>query len=265
MIYINHLNTGYRSKKVIKNLSVSFQSGDFCALIGPNGSGKSTLLKAMLNYIPIISGEIIIDEKEITNMNRTEIAKKISLIPQSFNLQFEYTVKDLVLMGRFPYLSYAQSYSREDYQNVDKVLLELELNKLKKNMFNELSGGEQQRVIIARSLVQNTDTILMDEAFSHLDINHQIEIMHILSKINRLQNKTIILVSHNLNLVSEFCSRIIMLKDGELIADGTPKKMINSTNLKKLYDVNLSIINNPITNNPNVIYNSDMVTCSDND
>jgi len=116
------------------------------------------------------------------------------------------------------------------------------------------STGEQQRVIIARSLVQDTPLILMDEAFSHLDINHQIEIMHILSEINRNQHKTIILVSHNLNLVAEYCNRVVMLKDGELIADGSPQKVMNSENMKKLYDMNLQVINNPITKNPNVIY-----------
>ncbi|MEA1973533.1 MAG: ABC transporter ATP-binding protein [Candidatus Cloacimonadota bacterium] len=257
MIYIKNLSTGYNHKKIIKNLSVSFQSGDFCALIGPNGAGKSTLLKAILNYIPTISGEIVIEDKKICDMKRIEIAKKITLIPQSFSLQFDFTVRDLVLMGRYPFLGYAQSYSQNDKNIVDKVLTELQLDNLQNTMFNNLSGGEQQRVIIARSLVQNTKIILMDEAFSHLDINHQIEIMHILFEINRLQNKTIILVSHNLNLVSEYCSRVIMLKDGKLVADGAPKKVINSENFKKLYGMNLQIIKNPITKNPNIVYEKD--------
>ena len=254
MIYVNDLNVGYKSKNVIKKLNVSFQSGDFCALIGPNGAGKSTLLKSLLNYLPINSGEIILDGKNISEMSRIEIAKQISLIPQSFNMQFDFTVYDLVLMGRFPYLGYINTYSSKDKDLVNNVLSDLGLSPLKNNMFNELSGGEQQRVIIARSLVQDTPLILMDEAFSHLDINHQIEIMHILSEINRNQHKTIILVSHNLNLVAEYCNRVVMLKDGELIADGSPQKVMNSENMKKLYDMNLQVINNPITKKPNVIY-----------
>lgn len=254
MIYIKNLKTGYRNKTVIKGISLSFQSGDFCALIGPNGAGKSTLLKSILGYLPKNQGDIILQNRSIGSYAREEIARNISLIPQSFNLQFDLSVYEIVLMGRFPYLQYMQSYKEKDHQIVSKVLEQLELIDLQNEMFNQLSGGEQQRVIIARSLVQDTPIILMDEAFSHLDINHQIETMHLLSEINREQNKTIILVSHNLNLVAEYCRRVIMLKDGKLVADGTPKDVIVPKYLNELYDMKLQVIQNPITDNPNVIF-----------
>ena len=163
-------------------------------------------------------------------------------------------MEDLVLMGRFPYVGYWQSYSQKDKEITQNVLKQLDLFKLRKKQFSQLSGGERKRVTIARALAQETDILLMDEAFANLDINHQLEIMQLLSEINLKQKKLIILVSHNINLASEYCQRILMMKEGKLIADGNPEKIITTKNLKKLYETNLKIIPNPITGKPNLIY-----------
>ncbi len=254
MIKIENLSVGYFRKEVIENLSVDFEQGEFCALLGPNGAGKSTLLKSIIGFLIPEKGEVLIKNKSVSNWNKNDLARNISFIPQDFKLQFDYLVEELVLMGRFPYVGYWQSYSQKDKEITQNVLKQLDLLKLRKKQFSQLSGGERKRVTIARALAQETDILLMDEAFANLDINHQLEIMQLLSEINLKQKKLIILVSHNINLASEYCQRILMMKHGKLIADGNPEEIITTENLKKLYETNLKIIPNPLTGKPNLIY-----------
>lgn len=254
MIKINKLGLAYQDKKVIENLSIDFREGEFCALLGPNGAGKSTLLKAMIGYMEPFAGDVEINGTTIKKWHRQELAKQIAIIPQDFQLQFDYTVEELVLMGRFPYLGYWQNYTKQDREVVVNILHQLDLTSLKNEQYSQLSGGERRRVSIARALVQETDILLMDEAFANLDINHQLEIMQLLSKINSEQNKLIILVSHNINLASEYCQRIVMLKQGQVIADGSPAAVIDQKTIHDLYEVELTIINNPVSGQPNLIY-----------
>ncbi|RLC54430.1 MAG: heme ABC transporter ATP-binding protein [Candidatus Cloacimonadota bacterium] len=254
MIKIKKISLSYQEKKVIQNLSLDFAKGEFCALLGPNGAGKSTLLKALIGFHPVNEGKITIGNRELKHWQKAELAKQIAIIPQDFQLQFDYTVKELVLMGRFPYLGYWQNYSQQDKKVVDKVLQKLDLIRLQDELYSQLSGGERRRVSIARALVQETDILLMDEAFANLDINHQLEIMRLLSQINQEQNKLIILVSHNINLAAEYCQRIVMMKEGKLIADGTPEDVITNQTIRDLYEIDLTVIKNPVTGQPNLIY-----------
>ena len=254
MINISNITVGYQQKKIIKNLSLDFEKGEFCALLGPNGAGKSTLLNAIIGFLQLWNGNISVNGTGINKWQKKEIAKKIALIPQDFQLQFDYKVEDLILMGRFPYLRKWQNYTKKDKEIVEDVLKSLDLMKFKNKLFSQLSGGEKQRVSIARALVQDTDIILMDEAFSHLDINHQLEIMQLLSEINAKHEKLIILVSHNINLASEYCNRVVMLKDGNLVAKGSPERVITPQTIAKVYGTNLQIIKNPISGKPNLIY-----------
>jgi iron complex transport system ATP-binding protein len=157
-------------------------------------------------------------------------------------------------MGRFPYLGYWQNYSDKDRQIVAEILAKLDLSNYASKLYSQLSGGEKKRVSIARALAQQTDIMLLDEAFTQLDINHQIEIMHILSQINKQDGKLILLISHNINLASEYCERIVLLKQGRVLADGKPAEIINQENLQRLYNARLQVIQNPVTKNPNLIY-----------
>jgi len=254
IIEIEKLSLGYRAKKVIEELNLSFEAGEFCALLGPNGAGKSTLLKALIGYLPPLSGRILLSGKDLTRWQKQELAKTISLIPQDFQLQFDYTVEEIVLMGRFPYLGLWQKYSDEDKKIVGEVLEKLDLTQMKDELYSQLSGGERRRVSIARALAQQTEILLLDEAFANLDINHQLEIMQILSEINRQAGKLIILVSHNINLSAEYCQRIVLMKNGKVMADGKPAQIITSQNLEKVYQAKLEIIQNPVSGKPNLIY-----------
>ena len=180
MIKIKNISLAYQNKRVIEDLSIDFHMGEFCALLGPNGAGKSTLLKAILGFQLEKTGKVYISGKELHDWSRQELAKQIAIIPQDFQLQFDYTVEDLVLMGRFPYLGRWQNYTNMDIEIVKQILMQLDLNPLKDKLYSHLSGGERRRVSIARALAQETQILLMDEAFANLDINHQLEIMQLL-------------------------------------------------------------------------------------
>ena len=254
MLEIKKLTAGYGEQGILHQVDLEFPKGEFCALLGPNGAGKTTLLKAIVGYLPYTGGDILIKKHSLKNWSKKQLARNIALISQEFNLQFDYTVEELVLMGRFPYLSYWQNYSDKDRQIVAEILVKLDLSSYASKLYSQLSGGEKKRVSIARAMAQQTDIMLLDEAFTQLDINHQIEIMHILSQINQQEGKLILLISHNINLASEYCERIIMLKQGRVLADGKPADIINQGNLQKLYNAQLQVIQNPVTQNPNLIY-----------
>ncbi len=251
---VNNVTAGYPDKIVLKDLNLDFTLNSFVGIIGPNGSGKTTLLHTLIGTIPTTSGGVDVFEKSVAKWKRKELAKQISIIPQEFFPQFSYLVEDLIIMGNYPHSSLFQLNDNDIQDDVEEVLSRLELTHKRKDFYRSLSGGEKQRVSIARSLIQKTPILLMDESFSNLDLNHQIELMNLLKKLKKERNMLIILVSHNINLASSYCDRIIMLKKGSIIADGSPASVINSENLKTLYDHNINIMNYKDSNIPHVLY-----------
>ena len=254
MIKIIDLNAGYKDQIIIKNINLQFADGTQTALLGPNGAGKSTLLKCLCGYLTPYGGSISIMGKNINDYSRNQLARLIAIIPQNFGLQFDYQVRELVLMGRFPYLNYLGSYSHEDYQIADDILQKLDLKEMATKNFSELSGGEQQRVAIARALAQETPILLLDEAFANLDVNHSISIMKLLNRINKELGKTLIVVSHNINLAVEFCPQVVILKNGELFRAGNTLDVINEETLSEVYNHPVKVITNPESGKPNMVY-----------
>lgn len=254
MIKISKLRCGYGETDVLRNLSLELLPNDFAVIIGPNGAGKSTLLYAIMGFINPLEGSIEISGKELSQYKRSDLAKLISYVPQESFFQFDFLVSDIVLMGRYPWLKLMQSWTREDKEIVDKILLSLGLEKLSNRYYSQLSGGEKQRVLIARALAQETAYIFLDETLSQLDINHQIEIMLMLNSIHEQTGKSILLISHNLNLAANYAKRLIYLKDGNVIGSGKPDQMMNSTLLKELFGIELSTISNPATGRINILY-----------
>ncbi len=254
MIHIKNLEAGYPGNKIYNKLNLSFDRGEFISILGPNGCGKSTLLKLVIGFLDRLSGDILIDKQDINKINSKDLAKKVTLIPQESHIQYNFTVEEIITMGRFPFISFWNSYSQEDKQVVEEIITKLQLGHLRNKYINQLSGGEKQRTYIGRAIAQNTDYILLDETFSHLDINHQIEILNIMKKLHQEEKKTIIMISHNINLASNYSERMIILKEGQVIADGAPSSVLNEANLEQAFNIKLGIVTNPITNKPNVIY-----------
>lgn len=253
-IEVKELEVGYVQQRVIKGMSLTLNEGEFCALLGPNGTGKSTLLKALIGELPVSGGKILLDSKPLPEWKQVEIAKRIALIAQEQVLQFDFTVEEYVLMGRYPYTDYWQTYTKEDQKIVSEMLNELNLAHFEKRIINQLSGGEKQRVSIARALIQDTPFLLMDESLSFLDINHQIEIMELLYRICKEKRKTILIVSHNINLSAEFCERMLLMKDGKIIADASVEEVLTPTRLKDSFGIELIVTRNPKSGKPNVLY-----------
>ncbi len=254
MIKAENIYCGYTETNVLHGLSLEIGDGDLTVIIGPNGAGKSTLLYSIMGLLPLRSGRIEIDGIDITDLRRQDLARQMAFVPQEIQTQFDYPVREMILMGRYPWLSMLQSWSEEDRQVAFEVMRLLDLQELTERYFNHLSGGEKQRVLIARALVQQTKYIFLDETISQLDISHQIEIMQLLDDINREQGKGIVLVSHNLNLAANFASRLVFVQKGTVLGSGTPEEMITPQRLYELMGIALQTVLNPLSGTANILY-----------
>jgi len=254
MIKVQGLACGYQQVPVLSDLSLHIAADEFCALLGPNGAGKSTLLFALMGFIKPMSGTIEVAGKDLYSYRRPALARMIAFVPQESRGDFDHSVEETVLMGRFPYLGLMQSYSTEDWDKVDAMLSLTCLQALRKRWLSELSGGEKQRVYIARALVQETPCILLDESLSQLDINHQVEIMTLLRQIAHEQHKTVVIVSHNLNLAANYADKLLFLREGKLIGSGEPNQLMQEDTLQELFKLPLQTLMNPNSGRMNVIY-----------
>lgn len=254
MIKLSELVSGYGDTPILKGLSLTIAKGDFCALLGPNGAGKSTLLYTLIGYLKPESGQVLLDGRDIATSKRSWIARQLAFVPQESLHEFDHTVYETILMGRYPYLNLFQSHNAEDYAMADRILARLNLEGLKDRWYSELSGGEKQRVLIARALVQDTPCLILDESLSQLDINHQIEIMALLRDIHRKEGKTILVVSHNLNLAANYAETLIFLKAGQLLAKGKATELMQPATLHELFGLYLETSINPNSKRPNIVY-----------
>jgi len=254
MIEIHKLSCAYDAQMVLRDLDLSLAADEFTVLVGPNGAGKSTLVYALLGFLPALQGEIRLFGKALAGYKRSELARLIAFVPQESVFQFDYPVRDIVLMGRYPYLGLMQSWLPADLEAVDSVLEQLQLSELAGRFYSQLSGGEKQRVLIARALAQATPYVFLDETLSQLDINHQVEITALLRGIVRSSGKGILLISHNLNLGANFSDRMVFLAEGKVLGSGTPEEMMRPALLRELFGMELQTMLNPASGKPNLLY-----------
>ncbi len=231
--------------QILKNLNFKVGKGEFVGLIGPNGAGKSTLLKC-LNGINTGEGKVRILGKDLTSLNEKQIARKVALMNQNTVITFPFPSIDIVLTGRYPYLRFAQGESAEDYNIARKYMGYTNTLIFEKRPITKVSGGERQRILFAKILTQETDIILLDEPTSNLDIAYEEQIFSYCKELCA-NGKTIITAMHDLKTASRFCSRLILLKDGEIISDGTIENVLTSENISKAYGVNALVYKNRIT------------------
>jgi iron complex transport system ATP-binding protein len=247
ILTIKNLSFAYDGSNVLDNINFDVASGCFLSILGPNGSGKSTLINLISKVLKNYKGEIIVKDRNIENLNSKEIAKLIAVVPQYSNAGFDFLVGELVLMGRFPYVSRFGREKKQDFDIVEDVMEKTKTLPFYKKRFNELSGGEKQRVIIAQALVQDTPIILLDEPTSHLDINFQIEIMDLFYKLNTDEGKTIIGVFHDINLAANYSKKAILLKNGMVFGYGEINDTITKENIKKVFNSDIYVGKNPFT------------------
>jgi len=247
ILSVKNLNFSYGNNKIINDISFNITEGSFVSIVGPNGAGKSTLVNIISKILGKFDGSIEVCGTDISKLATKDIAKIIAVVPQSTNPSFSFTVEEMVLMGRHPYISRFESESKEDFEFVREVMGKTKITQFADRKFNELSGGEKQRVVIAQALAQDSSILLLDEPTSHLDINFQIELMNLFLKLNREEGKTIIGIFHDINLAIQNSSLIMLLKEGSIYRFGEPEEVISRQNLKSVFHSDVFVGKNPVT------------------
>ena len=238
MLEIKNLDFYYQTTKILNNINFKAKKGEFISMLGANGSGKTTFLQCIQGLLAPKAGKILIDGENIIQLSKKEIAQKISVVPQENKNVFAYEVLDMVVMGINPWLSFAEDPSQADYQKAEKILEHLGVAELKRKNFNQISGGERQLVLIARALMQQTDILLLDEPNSHLDFKNVHLMMEIMRDLS-FENKTVITALHDPNLAYKYSDRVIILKEGNILAAGAVEKVMTAANLSSAYDFNI--------------------------
>lgn len=238
---VNNVEFAYKSISVLENVSMELNRTEVLGIVGPNGTGKSTLIRCIDHILNPKRGSILLDDHNISKMSRMEIARKMGYVPQSLEGVFPASVIDTVLMGRRPYLGWKNS--KEDLDCVLDVLELLGMTEFAMRDIKEISGGQQQKVLIARALAQKANILLLDEPTSNLDIRHQLEVMGIIKNIVKNKGISAIMVLHDLNLASRYADRIIMMKDGKIFAVGNPTSVLTVENIKEVYGVRALVKN----------------------
>ncbi|MGG0670722.1 ABC transporter ATP-binding protein [Lederbergia citrisecunda] len=249
-LFTNQLNIGYGEQLIVKNISVNIPDKKITAIIGANGCGKSTLLKAITRIVSQQSGTVVLDGKDILKENTKVLAKKMATLPQTPESASGLTVGELVSYGRFPYQKGFGRLTKKDYEIIDWALEVTGTADYKFRPVDALSGGQRQRVWIAMALAQETDIIFLDEPTTYLDLAHQLEVLELLQKLNVEQERTIVMVLHDLNHAARFADYLIALKDGEIVKVGTCEEVITCDVLEKVFQIDAEIGRDPRTNKP---------------
>jgi iron complex transport system ATP-binding protein len=249
-LYTNELNIGYGDHLIVKDLSVQIPDKKITTIIGSNGCGKSTLLKAITRIISHQSGRVLLDGEDISKGNTKELAKKMAILPQTPESASGLTVGELVSYGRFPHQKGMGRLSKKDYEVINWALEVTGTSDFKYRQVDALSGGQRQRVWIAMALAQETDIIFLDEPTTYLDMAHQLEVLELLQKLNNEQERTIVMVLHDLNQAARFADYIVALKEGEIVKAGNCEEVITHEVLKKVFQIDAAIGRDPRTNKP---------------
>jgi len=244
LIEVKELSAGYENGYVVENISFSLKDGEFLSILGRNGSGKSTLIKALQGLLKNVSGQITVDGEDIFSLKARQLAQKIAYVPQIFSFSFEFSVMEIILMGRYIHQGRLGSISSSDSRIVEEVMSLAQIAHLKDKKIAHLSGGERQRVFIARALAQDTPFLFLDEPSSHLDISYQVEIYQILKRLQEEKGKTILSTEHNINLVIPYSQKLMFLKEGKVRAIGEPEKLITKDNIKEVFEADVEIREN---------------------
>ena len=224
--------------EILKGVSIDSKNREFVGIIGPNGSGKSTLLKSIYRILKPNDGCIKLDDMDISKMSIKESAKKMAVVSQHNYYNFDFTVKEVVSMGRSPHKKNLERDNIEDFEIVKESLQKVGMSEFSNRSFSTLSGGEQQRVILARALAQKTPCLILDEPTNHLDIKYQLSLLNIVKSLDL----TVISAIHDLNIASMYCDRLFVMKNGRIVGMGTPQEVLTKEFIKEIYDIDVEIV-----------------------
>lgn len=253
IISLEGVSFSYPSREIFSNLNLALEKGEILGLIGPNSSGKTTLLKLMDGLLPPSQGRVLLKGHDLRFQPRSQIARYIAVVPQEMEVPFAFTVGEIVLMGRAPYLKRLGWERAADLKVAEEAMALTDVAGLENRIFWELSQGEKQRVLIARALAQEAEVLLMDEPTSHLDLNHQIEVYELIRQLNFQKKLTVLHISHDLNLAAEFSHRLVLLNKGKIFALGEAEKVVTEENIRQVYELEVVVEKNPFSGAPRVM------------
>lgn len=246
-IIIQNTCFSYGETPILRDISCEFREGEFHSIIGPNGSGKTTLLDIISGFIPPDEGQVMAGNSPVKNIPKRELAKSIALVSQNYAVNFAYSVREVVLMGRHPYIDRFSHPGTKDLDMADQIMDLTGISHLKDRKITQLSGGEKQRCIFARALCQDTPILLLDEAFSNMDISHTLHLLGLLKEQVRCAKKTVIAVLHDLNLASAWSDSLVFLKKGKILAKGKTADVFTRENIQAVFNVNAKVDFNDYT------------------
>jgi iron complex transport system ATP-binding protein len=252
ILTLENIGHCYGNQRALAGIDLSLMDGEILGILGPNGSGKSTLLKVLDGLLTPMEGEIRIHGRLFRDLNRSELARDVAMVAQENYFRFSFTALEVVLMGRYPHLKRLQFESRKDLDVAHNALKATYALDLADRPIHELSGGERQRVLIARALAQEPKVILLDEPTSFLDLKFKREMFRLISSLSRDQGLSVVVVSHEIDLVAAYCSRLVMLKKGEVYTTGEPEAVVTAENIGAVYECPVTVDTNPRTGSPRV-------------
>ena len=252
-LQISEVYFSYLDGLVLHDISLSIRAGEMVGLLGPNGAGKTTLIKLVSGVLKHKQGDIRLDGSSLGQLSRKSIARSVAVVPQQFHIPFAFTVHEVVMLGRIPFLKAFAEESEADRQLVTGALELVGIGELQERRFDELSGGERQKVILAMALAQQPKLLLLDEPTVHLDISHQVETLELVRSLNVEQGLTVIAAMHDLNLASLYFDRLILLKEGRVAAEGTPAQVLTEDRIREVFSASVRVESHPATGVPHIV------------
>ncbi len=242
MLAVRCLRVAYGEREALRGVDLEVGAGEVVGLVGPNGGGKTTLLRAITRSVALQAGEVRIDGQAAAHLSARDLARKIAVVPQNPTLPVGFLAREIVVMGRTPYLRFLDQEGPADYRKADDALNVLGAGDLAYRRVEELSGGERQNVVLARALAQDTPALLLDEPTANLDIGHQVLIAKLLRRLAHDEGVAVLAALHDLTLASLYCDRLVLLAAGSVVAEGTPAEVLTRDNLRHAYGAEVIVL-----------------------
>lgn len=251
LLSLQSVGFAYNGSFRLEDINLTVKKGDFTGIIGPNGSGKSTIIKLMAGYITPNSGTVYLEGQPLAQVHRKRVARKVAVVSQGIHTDFDFTVEEMVRLGRIPHLGRWQSEGPGDTEAIEQAMELTQIYKFRKRFFNRLSGGEAQRVLVAQALAQQPEVLLLDEPTTYMDMAFQQDLFTLMAELNQ-GGITVVAVLHDINLAALYCQKLVAIRSGRIYTEGTPDEVITGANIEAIYGCKVDINQHPVVNRPQI-------------